>query len=145
MGNFRFTDKTKNAWSERANFEHVHGKYDLLQVEEEEKDEEDGEEENESTVNAGQDQVKEENGSVVDGVTNQKSKSAKSSGKSKRAAGVGPGVKREDSAGLVESQLPPAVQDIMGLIFDRKEMEATLTNFKFDVAKAPLGTSPLPL
>ena len=116
----RFADKTKNAWGDRATFQHVHGKYDLLQVEEEE----------ESTEN-------EVVGVVVDdGGAGKKSRKGKSRGRSTRAGGD---AEVDVEQAVVESQLPLPIQDVMGLIFDRKEMEATLSNFKFDVAKAPLG------
>ena len=107
----KFSDKTKNEWSEKANFTKRAGKYDLVHMDYEGGD--GGEDHVDGTKNGGK-------------------------GKKTKASAAKP-EEEEKKVEVKESKLHSKLQDLIRLIADVKRFEETVMEMEYDAKKAPLG------
>ncbi len=107
----KFTDKTKNDWDERADFEKVAGKYDLVHMDYDGEDDDDG----------------------------GKGDSAPAKDKGEKSKKAKKEEEKEEPKKIPESALHERLQALIRLICDVATMEQTVVEMEYDTKKAPLG------
>ena len=133
----KFSDKTRNDWSERHNFVKVSGKYDLVGTDLGNDDED---EDGEDLVDIGvsTEIKKEENGLSKPDVSKENGKS-KSKSKINSSTRSIQGISTNPISEPVECKLELAVQDLIRMICDVRTMEQAARDIEFDTKKTPLG------
>ena len=133
----KFSDKTRNDWSERHDFVKVSGKYDLVGTDlGNDDDEEDGEDLVDIGVNA---EIKKEENEPSKSDNTKINGKSKSKSKSNSSTKSIQGISSNPIAEPVECKLELAVQDLIRMICDVRTMEQAARDIEFDTKKTPLG------
>ena len=138
----KFSDKTKNNWSERHDFVKVAGKYDLVGTDfgdnSEEEDEVDYNIANDID-NRKQDGQKGEKSKETSAKKKSQASDNNSGGPSNGKENKRSGSKANSNLDVAECTLEIAVQDLIRMICDVKTMEAAAADIEFDTKRTPLG------